>query len=192
MPASWPDELCPLADIDQSSVFQAQSDHGYTVKKILIAIGLTLCVTLQAHAVTGTLAAPTDLRNEAKLIAQYHRPLILLFSLPDCAPCEEVRRNYLESLLKNVPLSKRPIIREVGIADQTHLKDFSGATLTQAQFAESYHAKVAPTVVMVDTSGKILVEPLIGGGMAGFYGAYLDSAMADAQKELMARLAAKP
>jgi len=151
-----------------------------------------LCMSLQAHAATGALLAPTDLRNEAKLVKQHNKPLILLFSLPDCAPCEEVRRNYLEPLIKNVPIASRPIIREVGIADRTNLKGFDGETLTQAQLAESYGAKVAPTVVMVDAAGKKLVDPLVGAGMAGFYGGYLDSAMVDAQKELTARDAQQP
>jgi thioredoxin-related protein len=131
-----------------------------------------------------SLPQPVDLRQEARLVEKTAKPLVMLFSLPDCAFCTEVRRNYLTPLIRDLPASQRPIVREVVITSERAMNDFAGAASTQSAFAARYKTKVAPTVIMMDATGKPLAEPIIGAGMAGFYGAFLDRALEQAEKAL--------
>ena len=62
--------------------------------------------------------------------------------------------------------------------------DFDGAALTQGAFAARYKARVAPTVIMLDAQGRALADPIVGAGMAGFYGAFLDRALERAKNAL--------
>jgi len=154
---------------------------------MLAAIGVVLCLGAQGWALASPslLPAPSDLREEAKLIRQDNRPLIVLFSLPDCGYCKEVRENYLQPLVRDVPEAERALIREVDISSNAPLNGFNGEALTQAQFASRYKVKMAPTVIMLDETGVPLADPLVGAGMAGFYGAYLDNALAKSKQALM-------
>jgi hypothetical protein len=135
-------------------------------------------------AVPASLPVPTDLRIEAAQIRQRHEPLIVMFSLPGCPYCKVIRRNYLFPLIRDAAPGAKPLVREVDITSDRPLKDFSGAVVTQKAFAARYHARVSPTVILLDDAGHPLTEPLVGGDTAGFYGAYLDNAMAAAQKAL--------
>lgn len=143
-------------------------------------------LTLFANAAYSepSLSQPVDLRQEAKIVRNTGKPLVLLFSLPDCAFCTEVRRNYLTPLIRDLPVAQRPVVREVVIASDRTLLDFDGAAITQRAFAARYKANVAPTVIMMDAEGKSLAEPIIGAGMAGFYGAFLDRAIEQAEHAL--------
>ncbi len=50
--------------------------------------------------------------------------------------------------------------------------------------AARYGLAVAPSVVMLDRDGKLLAAPLLGGDVAGMYGAYLDRALDEARAKL--------
>lgn len=164
------------------------------MNKTLTVIGITLYLGFQGYAMAApvVLPAPSDLRKEAKLVQQKHKPLIVLFSLPDCSYCKEVRENYLAPLVRDVPAGDRALIREVSIVSKAPLIGFNGEALTQAQLAAHYKVKVAPTVVMLDNAGMPLAAPLVGAGMAGFYGAYLDNALAESRRALALRPAQDP
>lgn len=155
--------------------------------KRLAWIGLILC----APAFAGThapkhisLPTPVDLRHEGQLIQQKGKPLVVLFSLPGCPFCKEVRENYLVPLVRDAAPADQAIVREIDITSNGTLKDFDGKPVSQKDFAARYKVQVTPTVLMLDAAGKPLAEPLVGSGMAGFYGAYLDNALAASRKGL--------
>jgi len=50
--------------------------------------------------------------------------------------------------------------------------------------AKTFAIRAAPTVIMIDASGKVLTAPTIGGDVAGFYGGYLDAAVTEAEKKV--------
>jgi thioredoxin-related protein len=153
-------------------------------RRLLGALLLACCPA--AFGAGPMLAEPVDLREEAALVARWGQPLVILFSMPDCAYCPEVRDNYLAPLARAATARPGPIVREIDITSSRRIKDFDGASLTAAEFAKRYKARVTPTVVMLDARGKLLAEPLLGSGMGGFYGAYLEGALDTAQKALRA------
>ena len=152
------------------------------LKKLLFVLLVSPAVA--AHADLVALPMPSDLRQEAKLVQQMNKPLIVLFSLPGCSYCKVVRENYLVPLIRDAAPADRPLIREVDITSDASLKGFAGEALTQKRFAASYRVKIAPTVILMDETGAPLTDRLVGGDTAGFYGAYLDNALSSAQQHL--------
>lgn len=156
-------------------------------RRILIAgallyLGLQRCLL----AADVTLPAPTDLRHDAQRVRQTREPLIVLFSLPGCPYCKQVRESYLAPLLREPPPGHPVLIREVDITSKAPMTGFQGEALTQAQFAARYKVRATPVVLMLDAQGAPLADPLVGGDTAGFYGAYFDNALAKSRKSLAA------
>jgi hypothetical protein len=131
-----------------------------------------------------TLAAPRDLAAEAALAGTRGQPLLLLFTLPGCAYCELVRRNYLVPLARAGDLRARPEVREVGLDDSAPFTGFDQQRASGAALAARYQVRVAPTVLLLDARGALLAPALVGGDVAGMYGAYLDAALAQAQRRI--------
>ncbi len=148
---------------------------------------LAALVAPLALAGEAMLQQPTDLREEAALVQRWGQPLIVLFSMPDCSYCPEVRKNYLAPMATSAAGKPGPVIREVDITGQQQMRGFNGEVVTAAAFSQRYKIRVSPTVLMLDQNGTVLAEPLVGSGMAGFYGAYLERALRTAQQALKSR-----
>lgn len=120
-----------------------------------------------------------DLRRDSIEAASYGTPLILFFSLPNCSYCLVVRRNYLTPLTRsNKP---RYIVREIVLQGPRKLTGLDGKEASHAEVAKVFGARVGPTVMFLDGSGRALAAPLVGGDTAGMYGAYLDGRLKDAR-----------
>jgi thioredoxin-related protein len=137
-------------------------------------------------AIGAELYEPIDLRADGHLAASRDKPVVLLFSLPDCKYCLVVRRNYLAPLTRAPQEAERPVVREVELNGELPLTGFRGEKSNGTELARQYGVYAAPTVVMLDRAGKLLAEPLVGGDIAGMYGAYLDRALEEAQAKLSA------
>lgn len=131
-----------------------------------------------------TLAPATDLQADGQLARREGKPLVLFFSMEGCDYCEVVRRNYLAPLLREASPARRPLIREADLTGAQAITGFDGAATTPKALAARYRVRVAPTVLFLDSQGKLLAEPLVGGDTAGMYGAYLDNAFAEAARKL--------
>jgi thiol-disulfide isomerase/thioredoxin len=147
-----------------------------------LAVAYAMASPAWAHPVS--LPVPSDLRNEAALVRQEGKPLVVLFSLPACPYCKEVRENYLVPLVRDAAPADRALIREIDITSNAQIRDFEGHLVSQHDFAARYKVRVTPTVLVFDASGMLLADPLVGSGMAGFYGAYLDSALSQSARKL--------
>jgi thiol-disulfide isomerase/thioredoxin len=102
------------------------------------------------------------------------RPLLLLFSQDGCPWCERSRREFLLPMQANAGYRERVIFRQIDIDQATPLTGFDGAATTHRAFARAMKVKRFPTVMLLGHDGRILAEPLVGFGIADFYGAYLD------------------
>lgn len=149
---------------------------------LLWTAGLPLLHAAQPHL--PLLPAPVDLRADAMQSDHQGKPVVILFSMPDCPYCKVVRENYLAPLLRQEPAAQRPIIREVDVSGSTRFTGFDGKQLTHREFASAYGVYFAPSVIFLDAKGKPLAEPLVGGDTAGMYGAYFDRSMAEAVTRL--------
>jgi thioredoxin-related protein len=161
------------------------------VKARLLLLGMSLLLGLQhsLHAADALLPPLVDLRRDAQWVRKMDEPLIVLFSLPGCPYCKEVRENYLIPLLRQPPPGHPVRIREVDITSNASLTGLEGEAMTQAQFAAHYRIRATPVVLMLDAHGVPLADPLVGGDTAGFYGAYLDNALSRSRQMLATRAA---
>jgi hypothetical protein len=137
------------------------------------------------------LAPARDLRADGAEAAARGVPVVLLFSLPECSYCLVVRRNYLLPLQRDLAPARRPVVRELQLDDTAALRGFDGAPTSAKELAARYHARFAPTVVLVDDSGALLAAPIVGGDTTGLYGGYLDNALAEAVRRLASRAGGK-
>lgn len=78
----------------------------------------------------------------------------------------------------------QPIIREIDMTGTRRVTGLDGKPTTGREVAKTFAIRAAPTVIMIDVSGKVLTAPIIGGDVAGLYGGYLDAAVTEAEKKV--------
>lgn len=133
--------------------------------------GVAMLVAAAALAADAAgLSAAVDLQKEAKAIPE--GVVLVLFSLPGCRYCDEVRSQHLVPLLQEQDRRGRVAVLEVDMASDAALRDFSGAPVTHRVFARAEGARVAPTVVAF-RDGERVGEPIVGAKIPEFYGYYL-------------------
>lgn len=130
------------------------------------------------------LPAAQDLAIDGRDAARRGVPIVILFSLPNCSYCETVRRNYLLPLGHEGEAASRPVLREAGLASSASLKGFDQRPSSGKALAARYRIRVAPSVAVLDSGGRLLVPVLEGGDVAGMYGAYLEDALSGARRAL--------
>ena len=135
-------------------------------------------------AAAATLPVLTNLGADSAQAQKQHLPMLVLVSIEHCPYCEQIRRSHL------IPMSRQAnpgvLIREVDLRSQQMVNQGAGKTITQAQWAQRYGARVAPTVLLLGPSGELLAEPLVGASIPDFYGAYLEERIETAKRKLAA------
>lgn len=147
---------------------------------LLVLAGLPAVAAAQANA--HGLPMVEDLHGESALAQQAGKPLVLMFTLPECPYCKVVRRNYLLPMIREAG-NDPPQIRELNMAGRQAIRDFDGTVTTPTAVAKRYGVKVAPTLVFVNAAGEILTEPLVGGDHQ-FFSVYLDRSFETAGAKL--------
>ncbi len=153
---------------------------------VSLLCGLILLLSSAASQSAETLPASSNLQQDGALTLSEGKPLILLFSLPDCPYCKVVRQSYLLPMLREAEPAERPVIRELQITSGESLVGFDGSRTTQAAVARQFAVRIAPTVVFVDANGTVLSPAIVGGDGHGFYSAYLDRALAESARKIAA------
>lgn len=156
----------------------------------LASATLAVLLAIMAPMAASGTAAPAvpyaaDLWRDSMEAKRSATPLVLLFTLPDCAYCHTVRQNYLAPLVRDEK-RQRLIVREIVIDGQLSALGLDGKLATHRELARRFKARVGPTVLFVDAAGQALAPPLVGGDTAGMYGAYLDHRLAAARAQLAA------
>ena len=154
-------------------------------RRFILFLLCLLPLAAAAQSQGAKLSVPDNLQQDSMLAQTENKPLVLMFSLPDCPYCKVVRTNYLEPMLREGKPAERPHIRELKITSAKSLTDFDGSRTTQSALAKRYGVRMAPTLVFVDATGQLLAAPIVG-GEHGFYLAYLDRAFAEAAKNITA------
>ena len=125
------------------------------------------------------MAAATILGHELSRAAMQLN--VVLFSLPGCQFCAEVREHYLAPLKTSE--RRRLTIAEVGIESAEPMRDWQERVVAQAEFAKANSARFAPTVMFFDGSGKTLAAPITGLSR-DFFGSYLEQRIAASRRAL--------
>jgi len=151
---------------------------------------LILACTLSATAFAQGITEARDLAREARDARRAGAPLVVLYTQPDCEYCERAKRDYLEPLLADHAAALR--IVEVDVTSRARLSDFSGRSVSQADFARAQQVHVLPTLDFYGPGGERLAQPLVGLTVPDFYLAYLDARLDDARKRLASGLISPP
>ncbi len=127
------------------------------------------------------LPAARELRAEARAAAAQGQPLVLMFSLPGCSYCEQLRRSTYRWLLRDgVP------VRQLEMVGGYRLLGFDGQATDGAALAAHYGVHLAPTVLFLGPDGREIGERLVGAGVPDFYGAFVDRSLGQAREHLKA------
>jgi hypothetical protein len=105
-------------------------------------------------------------------------------TLKGCAFCDVVRTNYLG------PMSQRGEVFavQVNMLDRKSvLQDLRGGTTTPYEQARVWKARIAPTLLFLDSEGREVAERLEGMSSADFYGAYLQQRLDTARRAVRQR-----
>lgn len=118
-----------------------------------------------------------DLKSELGEAMRQRVPVLILFSLPACPYCNEIRRSHLLPMMADPVQSRRAIVRQVDLKGPTPMLDWKGRKTTHGDFARGNEIGFAPVVAFHGAGGTALGEPLIGGMLPDFYAHYLESAL---------------
>jgi thioredoxin-related protein len=160
------------------------------MKRCLRRFGLGLLILACAAGAAGAqpLEFADDLNALGRLSAERGVPIMLVFTRPDCPYSARAKQNHLEPLQSSAALGAQVIIREIETSNsQTTLRDFEGNTAAPAEIARRYDIRVVPTVLMVDSQGKPLADPVAGLPSADFYSLYLEHTIEEARLQLRMR-----
>jgi thioredoxin-related protein len=142
--------------------------------QLLAAALMLFCA---ARACAGGIEPARDLRADAKASGRDGMPLIVFFSSYSCPYCEQVATLHLEPLIEHGSTVGAVRVREVEIASGKTLRDFAGARMTHAEFADRENVSVTPVVKFFGPDGAEIASPLVGYSNADFYGDYLDASL---------------
>lgn len=116
------------------------------------------------------LPIPASLKAAAQAARARREPLVVMVTLKGCAFCDVVRGHYLG------PMAQRGEVYavQVNMLDrQSVLQDLQGRSTTPYDQARAWKARIAPTLLFLDSEGREIAERLEGMSSADFYGAYL-------------------
>lgn len=166
-----------------------------TTKKLKLSallLSLGLAFFLNNSVVAEDILPPVSIKEAANLAADGHEsnqkqiPVLLFFSMKHCPFCREVEEDYLKPMLRNSEYDNKVIIRKVRIDSNGDVVDFAGKTLDVEDFSDSYHVSMVPNLMLVDSQGNKLSDPIIGIANAHYYSAELDVAIEDSTQKIRA------
>jgi len=130
----------------------------------------------------------TDLQADAAQARAVGVPLLVMFSLDDCPYCMVVREEFLDPMQLSGNYRDKVLMRILDM-DGDFVTDFDGRRVEADDLAVRYGAAVAPTVVLLDHHGRLLVKRLLGITTPDYYGVYLDAAIKQSLLRLREQLA---
>jgi thioredoxin-related protein len=128
-----------------------------------------------------------NLKSDGEAAATASKPILLFFNLAGCHYCRGALREVIVPMFRNAGWRAALEFRQINVDDGKSLIDFDGKTIENRAFANKRKGAFTPTVMIVDGSGQLLGEPIIGIANFDFYGAYVDSLANKAIAEMKAR-----
>jgi thioredoxin-like negative regulator of GroEL len=151
-------------------------------RRALLVVGLLVPWASAQATNDESLPPATDLRELAAQSGRLKAPIVVLFSTPGCPYCREVRRNYLAPRLAG-RAGGAVLIRQIDIISRDPLTAFDGRVTTHAEFATRLGVRMVPVVMAFGVHGQPIGDPLVGLDRSGFYDGYLQSLVAQAQRQ---------
>jgi thioredoxin-related protein len=159
-------------------------DHRIARPRLAVfRLGLVLLWLVAVGAYAEPVPDADDLQQLATTIRNEGTPLVLVVWAHDCPYCRVLDEQILQPLQASDELTGRALLRRLDI-DGGSVRDFQGRRVASWDFAERYRALLTPTVLFLDADGNELAERMVGINSVDFYPAYLDQAIAKAQRKL--------
>lgn len=125
-----------------------------------------------------------NLQNVAKLAKLKKLPVMIFFAAEDCEFCDALEADYLSAMSLAEEYNNKVIIRKVMIDAYEDVYDFQGKNISTEDFSRYFKVRVTPTLLLVDYRGDALTRKIIGYNRSGFFGAYLDEAIDEANRKI--------
>ena len=138
---------------------------------------------LPAGATAGLVQAK-NFQADARQAAKRKVPVMVLFTTPNCAYCEQVKREYLVPMQNDPAYRGDVLIREVSLSSTAPLTGFDGTRTSESAFAAARKVSMVPTVMVFDTQGNVVSEPVVGLLIPDYYFGYLMAAIDEGQRKV--------
>lgn len=148
---------------------------------VLTAILILMALAQPAQA-DGNIVEAHDFHALQQEMQAKGLPLLLAFRADYCGFCKQLEAEYLQPMLTSGKYDTRILIRRFTLDNEESIVDFNGNKIDAEAFAARHDAALTPTVVFLNAEGKEVAERLLGYNSPDFYGAYLEEAIATAQK----------
>jgi thioredoxin-related protein len=150
---------------------------------VICAAGISVARAADDLALTRAV----DLQADAKEAQAKKIPLVLFSNLTGCHYCRGALREVLLPMQRDAGWARTAIYRQIDVDKTSALIDFEGNKTTHEKFAIKYKLTFTPTVLVVDSKGAALADPIVGIAGWDFYGTYVEEAIKkgfDAQQKL--------
>ena len=127
-----------------------------------------------------------DLPAIATEAAKRRVPLMIVFTEASCRFCTQAKRDYLVPLQARGSFADKVIVREVDVSTDRRLRGFDGELTTHREFGRANQVRRVPTVMVVDSRGEPLAQPVVGLLSEDFYRLTLEQAIEEGLYKLRA------
>lgn len=155
-----------------------------TYISILVAVLLLASFSSFADSADRKVIVVGNLQAVAKLAKQKKLPVMMFFAAEDCEFCDALEADYLAAMSLAEEYANKVIIRKIMVDAFDDVYDFQGKQVSAEDLSAQFKVKVTPTIVLVNYHGDALTKKIIGYNRSGFFGAYLDEAIDEANRKI--------
>ncbi len=128
-------------------------------------------------ALFGLVPIADDLSKTGATAVERRLPILLYVSRSDCTFCRQFEKEQFGPLLNSKVYSQQVIFRELVWDATESMIDFEGEEITRAEFAETFDAKLTPTVLFLDGEGEEIAPRITGYVSNDYFGYYFEAAI---------------
>lgn len=125
----------------------------------------------------GSVPPVHDLQQDAAAARAINGAVLIALTGAHCVYCERVLNNFLIPMSGNHDYQAKVVMRRLVVSDDRPIRDFDGSETTPRKLAKHYGYTLVPTVILLDTKGRVLAKPVVGLTTEDYYGMYLDEAI---------------
>jgi len=168
-----------MSQITPQNRIRSSSTH-WPAMALLLILSLALLSNTARASEHSLLQTATDLSVDSSIAKRQNRLMVILVSQEHCEFCEQIKEEILNPMIRSGEHKKDILIRELFIDFDITLKDFSGKQRSGTDIAQDYGISFTPTMLFLDSQGKLLVEPMVGLSTPDLYPFYLERSIKQA------------
>jgi thioredoxin-related protein len=131
-------------------------------------------------AVTPSLINATNLYKDGETARKKSLPILMMFSISNCAYCEKVKNDVLKPMLRSGDYENKIIIRHLNTSKKNKIIDFANKKNSAQELALFYGINFFPTIILVNSKGQPLFGHIVGIANEDYYWYDLDIAIMSA------------